>query len=131
MIFFIIYFVCLKYLLLVRQCARTHCCTTNENMSWKHEIVFSTHVFNCLQTYVYGQTGVCEFMDLTEMGCGHTALCRTSTPNWNSRLHIGFVYGLCNTTRFGFTDCHCVLQLLTKSQRAIDVEHLHMYLCLV
>lgn len=77
------------------------------------------------------------FVDLVEVGCGrffregNTAICRASSPNWNSPLHIGVVSTevstrtrgpatlacklqhslLCSTARFGFTGCHCVLQL--------------------
>ena len=87
---------------------------------WKHELKTRNCVFNArFQLFadlcVWTNRCVRVYGLLTEMGCGHTALCRTSTQNWNSRLHIGFVYGLCNTTRFGFSDCHCVLQLLQRA----------------
>ena len=123
------------------------------------------HSFNCLQTYVYGQqTDVynnhypnknikTRAVDLVEAGCGrffregNTALCRASTPNWNSPLHIGVVSPevstrtrgpatlacklqhslLCSTARFGFTGCHCVLQLSERASEQETLNTLHIY----
>lgn len=95
------------------------------------------------------------FVDLVEVGCGYffregnIALCRASTANWNSPLHIGVVSTevstrtrgpatlacklqhslLCSTAGLGFTGCHCVLQLSERASEQETLNTLHMHIC--
>lgn len=135
---------------------RTHKCTTIENTKLCLQCIvsivcrpmYTDNKQMCTTIIIQTKISKPGFVDLVEVGCGrffregNTALCRASTPNWNSPLHIGVVSTevstrtrgpatlacklqhslLCSTARFGFTGCHCVLQL---SERASEQETLN------